>query len=103
MNRDAMARSFPFFKRLRSLGISAGFSLPSGLKNIKYSQTQDAQNILRLLKCRCKSFKSVILEDEGPYLRCLRCKSEVFIDGFLYDLHEKMKFVYEAYFLRNGD
>ena len=72
------------------------------LEKINYSQTQDAKDISKLLKCKCKSLREVVLEDEGPYLRCDRCGSEIFIEGFLYNLHEKIQFSYKPFFLNSG-
>ena len=69
------------------------------LEDIKFFQSIEGKAILKKLMCKCKNIMNIYLEDDGPYLRCLKCDFEVFIKGFLYDLHEPFKFPLKPFFL----
>jgi len=73
------------------------------LRAIRFQETAEGKKIIKLLECRCKKLRHVFLEDDGPYLRCPKCKSQMFIEGFLYDLHEPIKHTYDSFFLIGDD
>lgn len=73
------------------------------IRAIRFQETVEGKKILKFLKCWCKKLRHIFLEDDGPYLSCPNCKSQVLIEGFLYDLHEPIKHTYDSFFLIGDD
>ncbi|MFX1310839.1 MAG: hypothetical protein ACFE8C_14165 [Promethearchaeota archaeon] len=73
------------------------------IKDINFANSTEGKEITKHLKCKFKRLKKVVLEDDGPYIRCNKCNSQVFVDGFLYDLHASIKYPYKPFFLSGDD
>ncbi|MFX0067027.1 MAG: hypothetical protein ACFFC7_33255 [Candidatus Hermodarchaeota archaeon] len=69
------------------------------LDDVNFANSPEGQEILKLLNCKCGNLYQVILEDQGPFLRCSHCKSEIFVENFLYDLHKPITYPLKAFFV----
>jgi len=73
------------------------------IETTNFSESIEGKKILKLLNCWCGRLRHVFLEDNGPYFRCAKCKSEIFVEGFLYDLHEPIGYICDSFFLIGDD